>query len=221
VNAAADIARDLDGLSRLSERLLGLALRHADRIEALADDEDERAVARSRACEGAARSYRQTLALKARLRREAAERERIAQARTAAADRPAFVYEPIARQVPAERALRALIWSEHEGEEAEALEDELCDALTEAFEEAGFERLSLDEQVRRIARRMGLACDPAEEPETGEAAPAPEPEVRPEPQPLLAAEPGRVVAPDPPPRPYLPPWERAPPGFRFPGGTGW
>ncbi|WP_293459384.1 hypothetical protein, partial [Phenylobacterium sp.] len=130
-----DIAADLDGLSRLSERLLGLAMRYADRIEALAEDEDERAVALARPLEGLARSYRQTLAMKARLRREVGDLERAERTREILANRPAPDFGVLSRMAEVEEAVSALIWSEHERPEAERLEDELVDALHEAFDD--------------------------------------------------------------------------------------
>lgn len=224
----ADIAGDLAGLERLAERALAVAMRYADRLETLGPDEDERAVALSRPFQAAARSYRQSLALKARLRRELEGAEHDRAVRAGLLSRaPVEVEGVVRRMTQVEQAVRPLIWSEHEGAEAEALEDELTDALGEAFEDAGFARLSLQAQAAEIARRLDLAAESDAEPEPC-AAPGSEarsaPATPPPPAPTRLPGLGAPIAAEPPLRPpdppYVPPWDRTP-GRSVAGGSGW
>ncbi|WP_293459503.1 hypothetical protein, partial [Phenylobacterium sp.] len=121
--------------------------------------------------------------------------------------------------------------SEHERPEAERLEDELVDALHEAFDDPAFEDLPLDAQVEAVVQRLKPAPTPppalratspvvtGEEPvRATRSFPAQAGEVASRPQ--AGTTEGAQPPPDPP-TPYLMPWERAPPGARYPGGSGW
>src|SRR4051812_12917224 len=67
---APPIDAALEGLSELADCDLRLAKRFAARIEACTDEQDEKAMDLARSYQRMARSYRQTLVVQARLRRE-------------------------------------------------------------------------------------------------------------------------------------------------------
>ena len=67
---ATPIDEALSGLSELAACDLGLAKRFAARIHACGDDADDKAMDLAKSCQRMARSYRQTLVVQARLRRE-------------------------------------------------------------------------------------------------------------------------------------------------------
>jgi hypothetical protein len=141
-------------LARLADAGERLAMKHAERALA-ADDPDIEAKATA-AFHRAARSVRQCLALEAKLARDAVRAER--------EDRDAGAREATGRRDRRRRHVRAavgrLIWTEAENEiEAERFESDLDDLLElEEFSE-GFADETIDAQVTRLARELGLLSD--------------------------------------------------------------
>jgi hypothetical protein len=141
-------------LARLADAGERLAMKHAERALA-ADDPDIEARATA-AFHRAARSVRQCLALEAKLTRDAARAEREDRdddARKASAHRDR-------RRLQVRAAVGRLIWTEAENEtEAERFTSDLDDLLElEEFSE-GFADETLDAQVTRLARALGLLSD--------------------------------------------------------------
>jgi len=147
---ALDIDEDLAGLNRLAQADLRLALAFAARAEAEADPEVAGGLARS--YQRCARSYRQTLAMKARLKREAKRELRDDRAsERSEADR--------ARQLHKARvhaAVKGLIWSEHEAAEAERLESDLDDFLDDDALAEDFPATPIAAHVARLSTDLGL-----------------------------------------------------------------
>ena len=123
----------------------------------------------SRTYLSAARSLRQTLALRSRLRREHLRTAR--EARTAAARQIFIANETRRNQVRV--AVEGAIWAEHETHEAERLERVLEDLLDDdiILEDDDFARQPFDDHVRRIALAIGVTPpEGAGQPEETEAA---------------------------------------------------
>jgi len=156
------------GLAELAMHDLALARDFARRAQAAEDHEEASQLARS--YQRMARSYRQTLALKARLKRDLA-----AAARTVAdTPRPKPGGAAVARRIGELRsALRRLAWTEAERAESE---DEAADfeervqifayrrddielTLTEACLKPGFAEEPLDDHVAHLALGMGLSAE--------------------------------------------------------------
>jgi hypothetical protein len=127
---ATPIDAGLEGLNELAACDLTLAKRFCARIEACTDQEDERAMALARSYQRMARSYRQTLVVQARLRREAK-----AEAKADAGEASAARRERHYNLKAAIRAdIRPRIWiTEREEERCE----ELSGILDELVDEAG------------------------------------------------------------------------------------
>lgn len=154
---ALDITEDeAAGLSDLAAIDLATAKRFAERAQAAEDPEVANRLART--SQRAVRSFRQTLALKARLRRELS-----AQAR----DYPPEAPETRARRHAAQvrRAASRVVWAEREALEApeqerEDLFDDLMFALNERLDArvgtAAFEGTPVDDAVVEICRDLGL-----------------------------------------------------------------
>ena len=166
---ALDItAEEAEGLAELARHDLALARDFARRALEAQDNGEANELARS--YQRAARSYRQTLAVKARLKRDLA-----AAARTAAeTPRPKPGGAAIARRIGELRTgLLRLAWDEAErpeteGEAVEAgvvaevlgwYRDEIEGLVADARREAGFCEEPLDDHVARIALQLGF--DPA------------------------------------------------------------
>jgi hypothetical protein len=150
---------DARGLCELAAVDLRVAKGFAER--ALAEEDPDAANGLARTYQRAARSYRQSLALKARLRRELM--------RDAREDRADLRGEAVRRTAVAKArvfsAVKTLIWNEREGEEAERLEDQLCellddDALVDDFAEAPIHR-----HVTCLATDLGLTVAAELDPE--------------------------------------------------------
>jgi hypothetical protein len=145
-------------------RLLALGLAAAEHLQGrlLAATTDEEAQGRTLAFTRAARSVRQTIALRAQLlgAGEQARRQADAAAREAAKAR----VERQKAQVGA--VLTRLVWDEREGAEAEALEATAEELLSEEAALDGFAEETLEALVARLAARLGLAVavdtDPAD-----------------------------------------------------------
>lgn len=170
---ALDITEEeAQGLAELAMHDLALARDFARRAQAAEDGEEANRLARS--YQRMARSYRQTLALKARLKRD------LAQAGTAAAQIQANTPRPkpggaaVARRIGELRtALLRLAWDEAERPETEGETVEFADAaevfgwhrqdvegcVAEACLKDDFCDEPLDDHVARLALDLGFASD--------------------------------------------------------------
>ena len=158
--ALPPIDRDEAMLSRLAE--LDLALAEKVHAQAMAATEPDEINGLGRTYQRVARSLRQTLAMKARLRRERAER--------AAAPRAERRADPRvqAHKAQVRAALRAHLWTEYEHEAAEQILDEADWFLDLEAEEDGF----LADPVAAIVARL---CRDAEIDPPKRAPPEPAP----------------------------------------------
>jgi hypothetical protein len=150
MTGAVDMTEDERGLDELAQIDLRLARVFAARAEAAEDPEVANGLVRS--YQRAARSFRQTLALKHRLRRELKRELR---------DDRGDSRKEHDRAVSAHKAqvqvrLKTLIWTEAEGEEAERLEDELEDLLADDALLDGFTDTPVDAHVARLRHDLGL-----------------------------------------------------------------
>lgn len=183
---ATPIDAALTGLDELAACDLRLAKRFCARIEALPEDADDKAMALARSYQRMARSYRQTLVVQARLRRELKAEERQdaeAARRRAIADRPAppsaLEDTTIFRMARVETAAAERIRAEYDPSEAEPLEEELTDLLYELWDDDFAEldaELQLDAvmaRVREVAPRGGPDAPPAEDDDADDGAGAP------------------------------------------------
>jgi hypothetical protein len=144
---------DEEMLSRLAACDLSAAERVHSRLMAAEETADIAELGRT--YQRIARSLRQTLALKARFKRE---RE--------AADKGARPVKAggveVAQRVRAVRAAVArVIWNEAEGEEAADHEEDLDDKLSVEILMSGFCAEPLDDQVARICLEMELSAEAA------------------------------------------------------------
>ena len=185
-------------LGELAE--LGLALARDLAAQARACEDPEQQAALVEAFHKTSRTVRLTLALDAKLDRDAAREARDAEAcasRTEAA--PAMTTpmthapwraEPTAaaaRKGRVRSLMNRLLWDESEGDEAEheVLSDDLEARLDEAARAPDFEAIPIEAVARRIAADMGLSsrlvltlCEPSPPPASCEAptpSPAPSP----------------------------------------------
>jgi hypothetical protein len=160
---------EAQGLCELAQHDLALARDFARRAQAAEDADEANRLARS--YQRAARSYRQTLALKARLRRDLAAADRA----QAEAPRPRPGGAAVAKRLGEMRtALLRLSWNEAERPETEDEKVEFADAaetfgwyreevegiLSEDCLTDGFSTEPLDDHVARLAMQLGFA--PAE-----------------------------------------------------------
>lgn len=142
-------------LAELSE--LGLALARDFQARALATVDDTAAAGLGLAFHRAARSVRQSVALEARLERDRRRDDREAKA-FAARDTQDRVLK---RKAQARAAVTRLIWTEAEGEEAEALLEDLEDRLSEVALDDDFSRGPLETDITRLSADLGLCpADP-------------------------------------------------------------
>src|SRR5690349_15307928 len=119
---------EAQGLAELAQHDLAMARDFARRAQAAEDADEANRLARS--YQRAARSYRQTLALKARLKRDLAAAAQV-QANT---PRPKPGGAAVARRIGELRgALLRLAWDEAERPEGEPVEDEDAESDAEMF----------------------------------------------------------------------------------------
>ena len=143
-------ARHGRNLARLAELGMALAERlQEDALEAETPDQRSRLAV---AFHHVSRSVRQTMALEARLARDAIRQDREDQD---AAIRDAEV-RIRHRQAQVRAVLERLVWTEYEGDEAEALLQDLDERLDEAALHDGFTETPLDTHVARIAQELGI-----------------------------------------------------------------
>ena len=160
------------GLSELAALDLAMARSFAARAQAAEDPDTANALARS--YQRMARSYRQSLALKAKLRLEtqAAERERPRPFQAPHPVPPPTAEEEARIEARAEalrEAVERVIWAEHEPPEGVEVDpdddalgyhlDLLEERLRQQVRDRGFGRQPLDEHVAAMCRSLGL--DPA------------------------------------------------------------
>jgi hypothetical protein len=149
---------DARGLCELAAVDLRVAKGFAER--ALAEADADAANGYARTYQRAARSYRQSLALKARLRRDLM--------RDAREDRADLRGEETRRLGVARArvfsAVKTLIWNEHEAEEAEGLEDQLAELLADDALADDFTEVPISRHVERLAADLGLASPPPSSP---------------------------------------------------------
>jgi hypothetical protein len=195
---------------------------------------DEHAMALARSYQRMARSYRQTLVVQMRLRREA-KAEAKADAGDVQAERRARRYE-LKAAIMAD--LRPRIWRlEREEERCEEL-DRLADNLiADAADRLDFLDLTPAAHVAAILPQLDLDApdgddaEPPDDPDDDDtdAAPAIDPDeddfdtppAEPPQAEAAEAQPPPEPPPRPPDKPYIPPWEQLRPGQSFPGSTGY
>ena len=146
-------------LGRLSELGLALAERAQAQVLAAMDAEDPKAAAElALTFHRISRSVRQSVALEAKLVRDAARAERDAAAE-AEHKRTAILRDPVAmvrRKAAVQEAIEKIIWNEREGEEAEHLLDLLETRLTVGGFDDDFCLEPLETHIARLCADLGL-----------------------------------------------------------------
>ena len=248
---ATPIDTALEGLSDLAACDLRLAKRFCARIEACGDEDDDKAMNLARSYQRMARSYRQTLVVQARLRRElkaeAREDAGEAKAERQAAERARDAALGCHRQ-RVRRHFERVLWNEYEDDDAQEIFNDVDERLFEISGDSDFLDTPADTLIARLTEEFGIGAgaqeaddDEADEAEAGSSshdeddedddAPivaaddpvsaAPPPAPAPEPPDTEPPPRPPDPPPNPPPKPYVPPRELLRPGQRFPGGTGW
>lgn len=151
--------RDEEMLSRLAEFDLAAAERVHGRL--MAAEEISEIAELGRTYQRIARSLRQTLALKARLKHDRAAAQ--------AASGPAGPKRPpggvaVARRLKDLRsAMRRIVWNEYEcADDATALEEEVADLVTREMLRDSFCDEDLDDHIARLCLQLDLPPDAAE-----------------------------------------------------------
>src|SRR5258706_5643033 len=159
LDALAMTEEDARGLCELAAVDLRVAKGFAER--ALDQEDPDTANGLARTYQRAARSYRQSLALKARLRRELM--------RDAREDRADIRVEDVRRLGVAKArvfsAVKTLIWNEREGEAAEQLEDQLRELLDDDALEPDFAEGPITRHVTRLVTDLRLVAAAELDPE--------------------------------------------------------
>jgi hypothetical protein len=149
----------------------GLDLARKLRDQGMAAETPEETANLARAFHGVARSVRQTLALEARLARDAQrqdreyrdEAEQQARRERAAAER--LAQAPINdRKNRISSALERAVWSEYEDDEAESLFDDVYGRLCDEAETPDFLRQPIDDQIARLCAEFDLTPPPRRPP---------------------------------------------------------
>jgi hypothetical protein len=169
----SDAPDPLTGLDELAACDLRLAKRFCARIESLPEDDDDKAMDLARSYQRMARSYRQTLVVQARLRRDLK-----ADARQEAADETRRHERRVSdRKVAIKARMADRVWNEREDEdEAEGLYSLFLDLVDAAAERRDFLEHDVDVHVRAIADALGLddaEASPSEAPAADRAGPPP------------------------------------------------
>jgi hypothetical protein len=148
-------------LGELAEFGLNLARKLHD--QAMAAEAPEETAELARAFHSVSRSVRQTLALEARLQRDAARQDREDRDEAERRDRSERYDAERAARAPFEErkkkignVLERLVWSEHEDDEAENLFDDIYERLKEDSHEEGFLDHAIDDQIERLCAEFGL-----------------------------------------------------------------
>ena len=177
-DAAEMMQRHGRTLARLTE--LGLALAERTQAQAVAalDAEDPEAAADlGLTFHRISRSVRQSIALEAKLVRDAARAEREA-ADEAERKRTAILRDPVAmvrRKAAVREAIERLIWTEREGEEAEELLDLLETRLAPGGLDDEVYLEPLEDHIARLCADLGLPLPdpPQPQPQAPALTPAP------------------------------------------------
>jgi hypothetical protein len=153
MHGAADMReRHSAGLAELADMGLSLARDlHACALAAEPEAKGDLALAFQRV----SRCVRQTYALESRLERERRLAERDIE-QDAARKRLIRAQQ---RRKTVRAALSPLIWTEYEGDEAEAFDDALDDLLDQAFDDDAFLEDPLDACIARIREGLGLPAN--------------------------------------------------------------
>lgn len=161
---------EAQGLAEIARHDLALARDFAARAQAAEDGEEASRLARS--YQRAARSYRQTLALKARLRRDLAAAAASLAGAEAATPKPRPGGAAVARRIGELRtALLRLAWNEAERPETEdealpsdaaveafgCLRPDVEGVITEACFKPDYSDAPLDDDVARLALELGFS----------------------------------------------------------------
>jgi len=159
------VDRDQQMLAELAE--LDLALARHVQARALATDDGAEVAELSRAYQRISRSVRQTLALKAKLKRDAEQHARWLEARDVRPQRQEPTPDPAdraaKRRVDLENAVARVIWAEREYDKADWEERrerrfQRLDALIDRRAQTGaIGRGTLDEDVRLLCGDLGLS----------------------------------------------------------------
>jgi hypothetical protein len=174
-DAAEMMQRHGRTLARLTE--LGLALAERTQAQAVAalDAEDPKAAADlGLTFHRISRSVRQSIALEAKLARDAARAEQDAAAETER-KRTAILRDPVAmlrRKAAVQEAIEKVIWNEREGEEADDLLDLLETRLTVGGFDDDFCLEPLEDHIARLCADLGLPL-PSESTERPPPPPSP------------------------------------------------
>jgi hypothetical protein len=159
----SDAPDPLTGLDELAACDLRLAKRFCARIESLPEDEDDKAMALARSYQRMARSYRQTLVVQARLRRELKVEAKQDEGEARAVRRE----RGIALQAAIRAEITPRIWTpERERDDGEDLEAMLRDLLFRAAARDDF--LDLSAQAHAAAILEDLPVDTYLAPEAAE-----------------------------------------------------
>ena len=149
-------------LTRLAE--LGMSLAEDLHARAVAAKDEKTAGEMSLAFHRISRSLRQTLALETRL-----ERERKLASREAAQDAARETLDRVQKKRSViRRAIARDVWAEYEGDEAEALIDDLDARVYDASQDETFLDEPVETLVARIRENLGL---PANDPDADSQAP--------------------------------------------------
>jgi hypothetical protein len=168
-------------LARLSE--LGLTLVERVHEQALAAEDAKSAAELGLAFHRISRTVRQTIALEAKLVRDAARAEREASAQVADL-RKSVLRDPVRivrRKAAVQEAVERIIWNEREGEEADYLLDLLEERLTIAGWDDDFGLEPLEDHIARLCADFGLPVPDGEPPDDDDDEDALEFDAAPEP----------------------------------------
>jgi hypothetical protein len=169
-------------LARLTELGLALAERAQEQALAAMDAEAPKAVADlSLTFHRTSRSVRQSIALEARLVRDAARAER-EMADEAERRRTAPLRDPVAmvrRKAAVREAVEQIIWSEREGDEAEELLDLLETRLAPGGLDDDVYLEPLETHIARICADLGLPIPEPDPPQAPACTPPSSPTCRP------------------------------------------
>jgi hypothetical protein len=152
-------------LARLSE--LDLAQAEQLHVQALAAEDPKTSAELGLTFHRLARSVRQSIALEARLVRDAAraEREAALEAERLRKAAPRDSVRILQRKAAVQAAVERIIWDEREGEEAETLVDLLEERLEIAALSDDFGLEALEAQVARVCADFGLPLPGGERPQ--------------------------------------------------------
>ena len=172
---AAPIDEALSGLSELAACDLRLAKRFCARIEACGDDEDDKAMNLARSYQRMARSYRQTLVVQARLRRElkaeakadAVDVQAARKAAHAAREAAAWSHRTRVRQ-----HFERVLWDEYEDDDAEAIFNDIEERLADLAGDDGFLDMPVATLIARLTEEFGIGAG-ADEADEAEPPPPP------------------------------------------------